>query len=496
MSNQSTIDQFFTSTTTAVVSSALRQHCVPTATVSKVVASIECAAPQTKRKAYGKHRKDIREVALEYIIGKKSLNALAVQHRIPKTTLESAVKKLRKAGVKTKAELDALVVIGPGRHSLLPSDVEQMVLDVIKGLRTAGTPVSTATVVATAGAIMAEKHKEQLKGNGGHVELTRPWAKKWLQRHGWTKRKATSGKRHPPADLDAQRAVFTASVAQIMQTEHIPNELVYNVDETGVKIVPVTDWTMEERGANRVEVVGKDDKRQVTATIGVTATGEKLPIMMTYEGKTTRCVPDASVQPAGWMFTHSENHWSNATIFSDYVKQIIVPHRNETIKRLGLLENQKALLVLDIWEAHRAAMNGSKESAKQKVESLKPLGFEVAWIPAGCTDDMQPLDLVVNGTLKAQLKNSFTEWAQGEVTRQRNLGVAPANIKLTLDLGILKPLHVGWVETSYAKVTAEMICGAFVAAGILKPAETNQAAAALTIEVDDDDDDNEEHNLC
>ena len=76
------------------------------------------------------------------------------------------------------------------------------------------------------------------------------------------------------------------------------------------------------------------------------------------------------------------------------------------------------------------------------------------------------------------------------------LGSGASQHKVDSDLGILKPLHVGWVETSYAKVTAEMICGAFVAAGILKRAEIDQAAAALTIEVDDDDDDNEEHNLC
>ena len=359
-----------------------------------------------------------------------------------------------------------------------------MLMDILKGFRSAGTPVSSATVMETAGALMEEKHKELLRKFGGHIDISGEWAKKWLCQHGWSKRKATSGKRHPPTDLEAQRKLFAETIMRIVKNETIPPDLQYNVDESGVKIVPVSDWTMEERGANRVEVAGKDDKRQVTATIGVTAVGEKLPIMLTYEGLTKRCEPPTSIRPAGWIFTHSENHWSNSALFSEFVKQIIVPHRDTKIKELGLPPTQKALLILDVWQGHKAAVNGSKPDAKQVIESLKLLGFEVVWIPAGCTDDMQPLDLVVNGTLKAHLKSAFTAWAQSEITRQRNFGVKPANIKLNFDLSVLKPLHVGWIEAAYTKVTKEMICSAFLSAGITPVAQIGSAVQPPVIDID------------
>ena len=50
-----------------------------------------------------------------------------------------------------------------------------------------------------------------------------------------------------------------------MQMEDIPMELILNWDQTGIKIVPSSTWTMERQGSKRVEAVGVNDKRQITA---------------------------------------------------------------------------------------------------------------------------------------------------------------------------------------------------------------------------------------
>ena len=52
--------------------------------------------------------------------------------------------------------------------------------------------------------------------------------------------------------------------------DEIPPELVINFDQTGIRYVPATLWTMEKEGAKRVEIIGKDDKRQVTAVLAGT----------------------------------------------------------------------------------------------------------------------------------------------------------------------------------------------------------------------------------
>ena len=44
--------------------------------------------------------------------------------------------------------------------------------------------------------------------------------------------------------------------------DKVPTELMINWDQTGINYMPVSAWTMEQEGVKRVEMIGKDDKRQ------------------------------------------------------------------------------------------------------------------------------------------------------------------------------------------------------------------------------------------
>ena len=54
---------------------------------------------------------------------------------------------------------------------------------------------------------------------------------------------------------------FLDNVATTVEIEEIPPEMILNWDQTGIKLVPSTSWSMEQRGVKRVEVVGQNDKR-------------------------------------------------------------------------------------------------------------------------------------------------------------------------------------------------------------------------------------------
>ena len=71
----------------------------------------------------------------------------------------------------------------------------------------------------------------------------------------------------------------------------IPPELVINWDQMGIKIVMVSSWTMEKKGAKRVKIAGVEDKRQITAVFAATAVGDFLQIQVIYEGKTAASLP-------------------------------------------------------------------------------------------------------------------------------------------------------------------------------------------------------------
>lgn len=56
--------------------------------------------------------------------------------------------------------------------------------------------------------------------------------------------------------------------------EEIPAELIMNWDQTGLKLVPASSYTMEQWGSKRVEMCGAGDKQQITAIFCGTILGD------------------------------------------------------------------------------------------------------------------------------------------------------------------------------------------------------------------------------
>ena len=49
------------------------------------------------------------------------------------------------------------------------------------------------------------------------------------------------------------KKLFVQDVKTVMVMDEVPLELVVNWDQTGLKYVPVSEWTMAEEGSKRVE---------------------------------------------------------------------------------------------------------------------------------------------------------------------------------------------------------------------------------------------------
>ena len=89
-----------------------------------------------------------------------------------------------------------------------------------------------------------------------------------------------------------------------VQMEDIPPELVLNWNQTRIKLVPSTSWTMNEQRARRVKLVGLNDKRQITAVFCGSIVGAFLPIQLIYKSKTSQCHPKFGF-PLEWDITHA-----------------------------------------------------------------------------------------------------------------------------------------------------------------------------------------------
>jgi len=78
---------------------------------------------------------------------------------------------------------------------------------------------------------------------------------------GYVKCKATTKAKVTVENFTAIKEDCLLEIKQVITMDEIPAELIINFDQTGLSIVPSSDWTMEAKGAMWVEAVGKDDKR-------------------------------------------------------------------------------------------------------------------------------------------------------------------------------------------------------------------------------------------
>lgn len=132
--------------------------------------------------------------------------------------------------------------------------------------------------------------------NGGHIQLTLAWAYSLLQRMGFVQRKATTKTKTSlsKSEFELAKKSYLKRIKKAVADAKIPAELVINWDQTGVNVVPASQWTQEEKGSSRVEVAGVGDQRQIMVTVAGTLSGKLLPFQVLYEGKTERCHPSTA----------------------------------------------------------------------------------------------------------------------------------------------------------------------------------------------------------
>jgi hypothetical protein len=202
---------------------------------------------------------------------------------------------------------------------------------------------------------------------------------------------------------------------ELKQGNNVPDELIVNVDQVGVAIMPCPTYTYEQRGARQVAVLGYRDKREITMALGTACAGQVLPPQVIYAGKTTRCHPKTKF-PKDWEITHTKTHWSNKTTVLSYVENILKPYFSKTRESLRDA-GRHGLVILDSFKVHMDP---------EVLNAIAALNCTVLHVPAGLTGEAQPNDALFNCLFKRQLTNAFRNWyfrhfrdTQGGVVDQR-----------------------------------------------------------------------------
>ena len=117
----------------------------------------------------------------------------------------------------------------------------------MKPLRIAGGVVNTLVVMAAAEGIVAARDVSKLVPHGGHIEITKTWARSLLIRMGYVKRKCSTSGKIPLVQFEESKEIFLADLTAEVVMNEIPKELILNWDQTGVSIIPTGDWTIKKR---------------------------------------------------------------------------------------------------------------------------------------------------------------------------------------------------------------------------------------------------------
>uniref|UniRef100_A0A1X7V892 DDE-1 domain-containing protein n=1 Tax=Amphimedon queenslandica TaxID=400682 RepID=A0A1X7V892_AMPQE len=286
--------------------------------------------------------------------------------------------------------------------------------------------------------------------------LTKAWAKYFLSRINFVKRKETMKAQILPSDFQSFRLQVVQDVKGGVTMEDIPSQLIINWDQTGLNYVPMSEWTMEKRGTKRVPITGISNNRQITAVFGGTSSGNFLPMQLVYQGKTIKCLPPVTF-PAEWDVTYSENHWSNEDMMKSYLRKIIVPNLEDKREDLNLPSNYHCLVIIDNFKA---------QCTDSIFAMLTDNNIYYVFIPANCTDRLQPLDISVNKGAQSYLRNSFQEWYASPIKSRFDSSeeIQPINLAIS----IVKPFGAHWMINlyHYFKAHPEIITNRFKEVGI------------------------------
>ena len=137
---------------------------------------------------------------------------------------------------------------------------------------------------------------------------------------------------------------FLADIKAEVLMNDVPPSLILNWDQTAIKLVPTGEWTMHRAKDRVIAIASSGDKRQITAVLGVTLTGEYLPPQLIYQGKTLRCHPKVSF-PQEWDIWHSDNHWSTEDTMTRYIEEIVVPYLLQNREALKLAKTHPAVAI-------------------------------------------------------------------------------------------------------------------------------------------------------
>ena len=368
---------------------------------------------------------------------------------------------------------------GVGFNSLFAKapDAEKEIKRILLQMRAAGAPINRRVIRWVMLAVLQAAQPTLLLTNVLSQSFISRWAREQLD---WRWRARTTAASKLPVDWETQGVLMAKRIAAHMEMHSVHPSLVINLDQTGVKLVPSSTWTYEKCNSSSVAVVGAEDKRQITACIASSLTGELLPLQLIFEGKTERSLPERTAASIASLchLTFSDNHWSSQKTMQQYVSEIIMPYAEACIRKHRLHADAHVILVLDVWSVHKS------EEFRLFLRTHHPR-IHLVFVPANCTSKLQVADVALQRPFKHAITRRFNEWAVRQIQEQIHADNV-IGLAALLKMSIIKPLALQWCIDSWTvlKERRELITDAWQRCcvslyNVMDPAKRIEAVAAV-----------------
>ena len=200
-----------------------------------------------------------------------------------------------------------------------------------------------------------------------------------------------------------KRRHLVCKVKWLQREAGIPNDRLFNVDESAVSLLPAGHYSWSAKGAH-IPRKGTDySKSLVTFTVAVPCSGNQKPFtQIVYEGTTARSLPTSAL-PQNMSVSCSASKWATTSTIMEFLHGI-----QSTI-------GPEPWMVL--WDA---APTHCSQVTLDAIRAELP-ALQLAYIDPGTTSITQPLDRSYFRAIKSQLRREFAESVASQLLNQMSV---------------------------------------------------------------------------
>ena len=231
-----------------------------------------------------------------------------------------------------------------------------------------------------------------------------------------------------------------------------------NMDETPMNFDMPPSRTVNTAGEKSIIIkTTGNEKNHFTVVLACLADGTKLKPMIILKRKTMPKdeIPPEVVHEMGWMDENGMQLWIKVWKC-----------------RPGGLIRKKACLVYDMFKAHLV------ETVKKELEDINT---DVAIIPGGLTNQLQPLDVSINKPFKEKVRTMWSNWMAGESDHSFTKGGRLKKPSITI--------WCQWVVKAWNEIDPAIIVKAFKKCSISNALDGSEDDALYDTEDSDSEDD-------